>query len=315
MTLAFGGDVHVEGRLTSLVTTDGLAALQPVLGGADVAVVNLETAITDRGVEQPKIYHFRTTPEALVTLQHAGVDAVSMANNHAVDYGPDGLTDTLAAQASSPIPVIGIGPDAAKAFAPAVFQVRAPVSRSSPRRRSTTTRSTRTRPPPRSRASPGTSTTRGCSRPSGPRAPRTTSSSSTCTGAVTTRAARTAPRRRLPPPSRRPEPTWSSAGTPTGCRARAGSAGRTWPMAWETSSGSTPAGRSTPSAAFSPGSVDPARAHAQRGAGPSVVAGAAWTPLLIGDDGVPRPPEAAAAASQQTAWVQARSCARLASTP
>ena len=62
VTLAFGGDVHVEGRLTSLVTTDGLAALQPVLGAADVAVVNLETAITDRGVEQPKIYHFRTTP-------------------------------------------------------------------------------------------------------------------------------------------------------------------------------------------------------------------------------------------------------------
>jgi hopanoid C-3 methylase HpnR len=42
-----------------------------------------------------------------------------MANNHAVDYGPEGLTDTLAAQASSPIPVIGIGPDAVKAFAPA----------------------------------------------------------------------------------------------------------------------------------------------------------------------------------------------------
>ncbi len=60
MTLAFGGDVHFEGRLTNLLTPDGLGALQPVLGAADVAVVNLETAITDRGVEQPKIYHFRT---------------------------------------------------------------------------------------------------------------------------------------------------------------------------------------------------------------------------------------------------------------
>ena len=53
VTLAFGGDVHFEGRLTNLLTPDGLGALQPVLGAADVAVVNLETAITDRGVEQP----------------------------------------------------------------------------------------------------------------------------------------------------------------------------------------------------------------------------------------------------------------------
>ena len=314
MTLAFGGDVHFEGRLNSLVTTDGLAALQPVLGGADVAVVSLETAITDRGVEQPKIYHFRTTPEALVTLQHAGVDAVSMANNHAVDYGPDGLTDTLAAQASSPIPVIGIGPDAAKAFAPAVFQVRAPVSRSSPRRRSTTTRSTRTRPPPRSRASPGTSNARLLA---AVRAARTAydvvvvylhwgSDYTSCPdGAQTTTAAALAA---------------AGADVVVGGHAHrvqgAGWLGRAYVayglgnFVWLNTRGTVDAVSGVLTV-----SVDPARAHAQRGAGPSVVAGAAWTPLLIGDDGVPRPPEAAAAASQQTAWVQARSCARLASTP
>ena len=125
VTLAFGGDVHFEGAVARLLAGgDGLGALRTVLGPADVAVVNLETAITDRGTEQPKIYHFRTSPAALTTLQRAGVDAVSMANNHAVDYGADGLADTLAAQAASPIPVVGIGRDAAQAFAPAVFTVR-----------------------------------------------------------------------------------------------------------------------------------------------------------------------------------------------
>jgi poly-gamma-glutamate synthesis protein (capsule biosynthesis protein) len=87
-------------------------------------MVNLETAITDRGVEQPKIWHFRTSPRALVALQHAGVDVVTMANNHAVDYGRPGLVDTLAARAASPIPVVGIGRDAADAFAPYVADVR-----------------------------------------------------------------------------------------------------------------------------------------------------------------------------------------------
>ncbi len=72
MTLAFGGDVHFEGTVGRLLAGgDGLAALRPVLGSADVAVVNLETAITDRGTEQPKIYHFRTSPAALTTLERA----------------------------------------------------------------------------------------------------------------------------------------------------------------------------------------------------------------------------------------------------
>ncbi len=124
VTLAFGGDVNFDGRVAALLTDDGLAPLRPALGSADVSVVNLETAITDRGTPQPKLYHFRTTPQALVTLQRAGVDALSMANNHAVDYGPDGLTDTLAARAASPVPIVGVGRDAPDAFAPAVFTVR-----------------------------------------------------------------------------------------------------------------------------------------------------------------------------------------------
>jgi poly-gamma-glutamate synthesis protein (capsule biosynthesis protein) len=67
-------------------------------------------------------------------------------------------------------------------------------------------------------------------------------------------------------------------------------------------------------------SVDPRRAQALRGSGdrkgkPSVVTGATWTPLLIGDDGLPRPPAVEAAAAQQAAWAQARGCAHLASSP
>jgi poly-gamma-glutamate synthesis protein (capsule biosynthesis protein) len=103
---------------------NALAELRPFLAGADLAVVNLETAITSRGTEQPKKYHFRAPATALVALQAAGVDAVTMANNHAVDYGPVGLEDTLAAQDASPVPVVGIGRNAAEAYAPATFDVR-----------------------------------------------------------------------------------------------------------------------------------------------------------------------------------------------
>jgi poly-gamma-glutamate capsule biosynthesis protein CapA/YwtB (metallophosphatase superfamily) len=47
-----------------------------------------------------------------------------MANNHAADYGSVGLSDTLAAVAHSPIPVVGIGADADAAYAPAYVHVR-----------------------------------------------------------------------------------------------------------------------------------------------------------------------------------------------
>jgi len=119
ITMAFAGDVHFEEEVEPyLGEPAGLGSAGAMLSAADLAVVNLETAITERGAPEPKEYHFRAPATALGALQEAGVDLVSMANNHAVDFGTDGLTDTLAAKAGSQIPVIGIGHDADEAFAP-----------------------------------------------------------------------------------------------------------------------------------------------------------------------------------------------------
>jgi poly-gamma-glutamate synthesis protein (capsule biosynthesis protein) len=125
LTLAFGGDVHFATKLAPLLDAPGsaLADVAPYLAGADVAMVNLETAITTRGREMPKQFHFRAPATSLVALDAAGVDVVTMANNHAVDYGEVGLRDTLAARARSPIPVVGIGKDAADAYSAAVLDV------------------------------------------------------------------------------------------------------------------------------------------------------------------------------------------------
>jgi poly-gamma-glutamate synthesis protein (capsule biosynthesis protein) len=320
VTLAFGGDVHFEGRLADLVRPHGLDALAAVLGTADVAVVNLETAITDRGVEQPKIYHFRTSPQALVTLQQGGVDAVSMANNHAVDYGPDGLADTLAAQAASPIPVIGIGPNAEKAFAPAVFDVRgtkvAIIA-------STQINDFTVHAFPATDSRPGIAGNLDNARLlAAVRAARDAydvvvvflhwgTDYTTCPdGAQTSTAA-----------------ALSAAGADVvvGGHAHrvqgAGWLGRTYVdyglgnFVWLNTRGPVDAISGVLTV-----TVDPVKARSLRGSGarrgqPSVVNGAAWTPLLIGDDGVPRPPDAASVATQQAAWAQGRSCARLAATP
>ena len=126
ITLAFAGDVHFTGRTAKLLSDPATAfgPISSVLRSADYTVLNLETAITSRGVPQPKIYHFRTTPVAFTALRDAGVDLVTMANNHALDYGPVGLSDTLAAIRQTGFPVVGIGSDAAAAWAPYVVTVR-----------------------------------------------------------------------------------------------------------------------------------------------------------------------------------------------
>jgi poly-gamma-glutamate synthesis protein (capsule biosynthesis protein) len=87
-------------------------------------MVNLETAVTERGTPAPKEYRFRTPASAFTALAGAGVDVVTMANNHAVDYGAVGLADTLAARRTSPVRVVGIGENSTDAYAPAVFDVR-----------------------------------------------------------------------------------------------------------------------------------------------------------------------------------------------
>jgi poly-gamma-glutamate synthesis protein (capsule biosynthesis protein) len=127
VTIAFGGDVHFEDEVRDQLDRRGTAmldAIAPTLGGADVTIVNLETAITERGDPVPKAYNFRAPARALDALGAAGVDVVSMANNHGLDYGDEGFADSLAAEHGQGVAIIGIGNNAAEAYAPFVTEVR-----------------------------------------------------------------------------------------------------------------------------------------------------------------------------------------------
>jgi poly-gamma-glutamate synthesis protein (capsule biosynthesis protein) len=119
VTLAFGGDVHFEGAIGSRLAADPATALGPIAGvlrRADLAVVNLETAITERGTPAPKDFTFRAPPSALTALKEAGVDVATMANNHGLDFGPVGLRDSLTAARAAKFPVVGVGRNADEAY-------------------------------------------------------------------------------------------------------------------------------------------------------------------------------------------------------
>jgi poly-gamma-glutamate synthesis protein (capsule biosynthesis protein) len=98
--------------------------MAPLLRDADLALVNLETAVTERGEPEPKEFHFRAPATAYAAVKAAGVDAVSLANNHVLDYGQVGLADTLSSATASGMPVFGAGRDAGAAYAPWITTVR-----------------------------------------------------------------------------------------------------------------------------------------------------------------------------------------------
>lgn len=122
VVLAFAGDIHYEDGLRDLLLRapeQMLAGVREVLDRADLTVVNLESAIgTTRGRPEPKSFTFRAPPSALDALTNSGVDVISMANNHGMDFGAAGLEETLEAIAERAAPVIGIGADEERAFAP-----------------------------------------------------------------------------------------------------------------------------------------------------------------------------------------------------
>ena len=103
---------------------DGLDAL--TRAAPDARIVNLETAITASGTPWPeKGIHYRMHPANLPCLTAARIDCCVLANNHVLDWGYAGLTETLAALRGAGIQSTGAGADLAQARAPATLELGA----------------------------------------------------------------------------------------------------------------------------------------------------------------------------------------------
>jgi poly-gamma-glutamate capsule biosynthesis protein CapA/YwtB (metallophosphatase superfamily) len=91
---------------------------------ADLFVLNLECCISERGQPWPaagKPFHFRAPPRATELLVHLGVRCLTLANNHALDFGEQALLDTFEHLAAAGIAWVGAGPDVERARAPVVL--------------------------------------------------------------------------------------------------------------------------------------------------------------------------------------------------
>ncbi len=88
----------------------------------DLRIVNLETAITADGVPEPKGINYRMHPANIGLLTAFSIDCCTLANNHLLDWGEQGLIDTLEALDRTGIRHAGAGRNAEEAAAPAVLE-------------------------------------------------------------------------------------------------------------------------------------------------------------------------------------------------
>lgn len=128
VTFAFVGDVLLGENVGVLLEREGYdypyVHVKDILQRADLAAANLETAVTAMDGEKPgrKSYEFRSKPEVLPAFRDAGFDVVNLANNHSLDFGPQGLRDTIQHLSDNGIAYVGVGESREEAFAPAVFE-------------------------------------------------------------------------------------------------------------------------------------------------------------------------------------------------
>lgn len=114
-TLIFAGDVYLSDYVLDAYEQSGIAGvlskeLRKELKQADLAMVNNEFPYSTRGTQAlDKQFTFRVNPSYVRILLESGIDLVTLANNHVLDYGTDALSDTFLTLEEAGIAYAGAG--------------------------------------------------------------------------------------------------------------------------------------------------------------------------------------------------------------
>lgn len=118
------GDISFEGPNADHPAADFLKDICPQLSAADIVIANLESPLLETGVEIQGKCLLRGSPEWVNALKNAGITIVSLANNHVMDYGQEGLFNTIEALDKAAIYYVGAGENSAQACEPRIIEIR-----------------------------------------------------------------------------------------------------------------------------------------------------------------------------------------------
>ena len=123
------GDVMLAGRWAATIRKSGydfpFRAVSAELKKGDITLANLETPIARSGIEfTDKKFRFRAEPAIAPALKLAGINLVTLANNHSMDFGGTALTETLQYLEASGIAWIGAGKNLSEARRAAFYTIK-----------------------------------------------------------------------------------------------------------------------------------------------------------------------------------------------
>ncbi len=121
------GDIMLDRSLGYAIESGDInfpfANVSDSLSAADITVGNLESSLGNTGEPVLKSYNFQSPPEAAQSLSLAGFDLVSLANNHAMDFGPQALLQAIDLLEANNIQSVGAGADMTSARAPVILEL------------------------------------------------------------------------------------------------------------------------------------------------------------------------------------------------
>jgi len=125
VTIGLAGDTMLGRTVNEVITLKGYTYpwgnMIPVLKSTNINLVNLETTLTHHTKPVPKVFNFRADPDKVQCLKEARIDVVNIANNHILDFGPEGLLETLKILRKAGITYVGAGQNDKEASSPVIL--------------------------------------------------------------------------------------------------------------------------------------------------------------------------------------------------
>ncbi len=125
-SLLAGGDVMLGGRARSVIQDHGshypFEATRPLLARAAVVLVNQEGPFAEKAARADRRFSYRVPPRRARGLSKAGIHVATLANNHLMDCGPEGVLETLEALRAAGVHALGAGADEESARRPVILK-------------------------------------------------------------------------------------------------------------------------------------------------------------------------------------------------
>jgi poly-gamma-glutamate synthesis protein (capsule biosynthesis protein) len=120
--LVFAGDTVLDDTAGKIIEQGGdpFSDFADYFAGADIRITNLECVVSTRGQANDKMYTFQAHPRVIPVLQKH-FDAVTLANNHSGDFGPDAFAQMLSLLKEAGLAQVGGGMNLKQAHTPLVF--------------------------------------------------------------------------------------------------------------------------------------------------------------------------------------------------